>query len=170
MMSLRRRSDVDRGGRPPIPVIKGAFINLTGNVPQPDCFFIAPTDDPVPPMRYDVFVSYSSIQRDWAEVLAHNLKGAGKTVFFDQWELTPGADWVLSLDSALDESRSAVLVASPEAQESGWVREEYAKLTRRRVSEPGFKIIPAVHSGAGHDFPFLGGIQWVDFRDPHPYA
>lgn len=119
---------------------------------------------------YDVFISYSSMQREWAETLARNLTAAGRRVFFDQWRLKPGQKWVKSLHDGASLSRAAVLVASPEAQASGWVQEEYDKLKRREVEDPSFRIIPAVHSGPGDDFPFLGGIQWVDFRAPHDYA
>ncbi len=118
---------------------------------------------------YDVFISFSSAQRPWVEALGENLKSAGKTVFLDAWELVPGRDWIRAIDSAIDASRAAVLIVSPEALESGWVREEYEKLKRRSVERDDFPVIPVIHSTVEAEFPFIGHIQSVDFRAPVTY-
>lgn len=113
----------------------------------------------------DVFISHSSVQKEWVETLADNLQRAGKTVFLDLWRLVPGKDWVDGLREGLASCRSAVLVVSPEALQSGWVREEYEVLKRRQARDPAFAIVPIVHSDVDGE-PFYGSIQWVDFRDP----
>lgn len=74
---------------------------------------------------YDVFISHRSENKPWVEVLARNLKNQGYSVFLDSWELVPGKSLVSSLYEALKRSRKGILVATPEAIESGWVREEY---------------------------------------------
>jgi len=42
---------------------------------------------------YDIFVSYRTTHGAWVETLATNLKEQGLRVFFDKWELIPGASW-----------------------------------------------------------------------------
>lgn len=117
----------------------------------------------------NIFISYSGAQRPWAEALASNLSSAGKEIFFDKWNLIPGAHWIEELDNAISDCAAAVLIVSPEAYESGWVKDEYEKLKRRSNEGSGFTIIPVIHSGVGGEFPFIGNIQWVDFREPHEY-
>jgi serine protease AprX len=114
--------------------------------------------------RYDVFVSHSSAQKPWVEVLARNLTRAGLRVFLDRWELVPGKDWVEGLDQALKASKAAVLVMSPEAYHSGWVGREYRTLLARTIP-----IVPVVFGAVEAAFPFAESIHWVDFRSPHDY-
>jgi TIR domain/Putative serine esterase (DUF676) len=113
----------------------------------------------------DVFISHSSTQRDWVETLADNLQRAGKSVFLDLWRLVPGRDFIDGLRAGLAACRSAILVVSPEALQSGWVREEYEILKRRQAKDPKFTIVPIIHSEVDGKSPFFGSIQWVDFRD-----
>ncbi len=114
--------------------------------------------------RYDVFLSHSGAQKPWVEVLARNLRQAGLRVFFDIWELVPGNDWVEDLHRALTDSRTAVLVMSPESYHSGWVGREYRTLLARNI-----RIVPVVFGTLDAAFPFLESIQWVDFRPPVDY-
>lgn len=123
--------------------------------------------------NYDVFISYSSTQREWTATLARNLKAAQRTVFFDEWSLIPGRAFVRELEGAIGRSRAAVVVASPEAQASGWVREELDTLTRRRIDDRTFSVVPVVHSGKRDDIdalPFIGNMHWVDFRQDYRSA
>jgi hypothetical protein len=113
----------------------------------------------------DVFISHSSTQRDWVEALADNLQRAGKSVFLDIWRLVPGRDFIEGLREGLAACRSSILVVSPEALQSGWVREEYEILKRRQAKDPKFTIVPIIHSEVDGKSPFSGSIQWVDFRD-----
>lgn len=113
---------------------------------------------------YDVFISHKSEYKPWVIWLAEALKASGRSVFLDIWSLTPGENWLNGLHRGVQECRSAVLVATPEVVNSGWVRDEYNALKSRRESEPGFKLIPIVF-GELPDLPFLGNIQAVDFRD-----
>ncbi len=116
------------------------------------------------PKRYDVFLSHSSAQKEWVEALAQNLDRAGKKVFLDSWCLVPGRDFVDGLKRGLSESRSAVLVVSPNSFDSGWVREEFDALKRRQQREPDLNIIPVIHSTVEGKSFFPDNTQWVDFR------
>ena len=90
-------------------------------------------------------------------------------MFFDRWCLTPGRRWIAELDAAIDASKAAVLIVSPEASESGWVKDEYEKLKRRQNARARFPIIPVIHSRVEVELPFVGNVQSVDFRSPSDY-
>ncbi len=102
------------------------------------------------------------------EWLARALISSGRTVFLDIWNLVPGDSWVEGLHRGLNGCRAAVLVATPEVVNSGWVREEFDTLLRRRQSEPKFRFIPIVF-GDLPNLHFLANLQVVDFRDPGRY-
>ncbi len=118
--------------------------------------------------RYDVFVSHKSEHKPWVEWLSRSLISCGRSVFLDIWNLVPGDTWLEGLHRGLERSRAAILVATPEVVNSGWVREEYAVLQRRRQAEPGFRLVPLVF-GDIPNLPFLQNLQAVDFRDPARY-
>jgi hypothetical protein len=97
--------------------------------------------------EFDVFISHSSAQRAWVEAFASNLRLAGKSVFLDFWRLIPGRDWIDGLRTGLASCKSAILVVSPEALQSGWVREKYEVFRARQNEDPTFSIVPVIYSG-----------------------
>ncbi|WP_298621714.1 toll/interleukin-1 receptor domain-containing protein [uncultured Zoogloea sp.] len=113
---------------------------------------------------YDVFISHKSEYKPWVIWLAEALQASGRSVFLDIWNLIPGENWLEGLHRGVQQCRAAVLVATPEVVNSGWVRDEYNALKSRRENEPGFRLIPIVF-GELPDLPFLGNLQAVDFRD-----
>ncbi len=118
---------------------------------------------------YDVFISHKSDDKPWVRVLAKNLKAQGYGVFLDEWELVPGKSITEGLYHALTNSKKAILVASPETIESGWVREEYNQMIVQKKKDRDFSIIPVVLGMDIPDFPFMKDILWVDFRDQEKY-
>ncbi len=114
---------------------------------------------------HDIFISHKSEFKPWVEWLAHALEDHGRSVFLDSWHLVPGELWLEGLHHAVQACKSAILVATPEAVNSGWVREEFAALQRRRHALPGFRIVPLVF-GNLPNLPFLSNLQCVDCRDP----
>ena len=79
----------------------------------------------MPNKHYDVFISYRTTHKTWVDILARNLKGQGFTIFLDSWELIPGQDFTQKIHGALHNSRCAILIATPDASDSGWVQQEY---------------------------------------------
>ena len=117
------------------------------------------------PRGYDVFLSHKSEHKPWVEWLARCLKASGRSVFLDIWNLVPGESWVEGLRRGVDECRAAVLVATPDVINSGWIREEYNALLQRRQATPEFKLVPIVF-GDVPNLPFLLNLQGIDCRDP----
>ncbi len=75
--------------------------------------------------KYDVFISYSSPDRPWAEKLYRALKEEKQLeVFFDQERLETGNPWEPQLIKALEASQHLVMLWSNNAQISPWVNRE----------------------------------------------
>lgn len=115
-------------------------------------------------MEYDIFISYRTTFGSWVETLAQNLKAAGYSVFFDKWELVPGQNFMPQLQQALKCASRGILVATPDASDSGWVQMEYEQMMKQKNSGAGFFFIP-VTMGRFPDLPFLDEVQAIDFGD-----
>ena len=51
-------------------------------------------------MERDVFVSYTSADRAWAEWIGWQLKQAGLSVVLQAWDMLPGGDFVREMQRA----------------------------------------------------------------------
>jgi hypothetical protein len=77
--------------------------------------------------KYDVFISYSQNDRDWARKLFSDLMANRLNVFFDKDRLDNGRPWEEQLRTALNVSRSLIVVWTDEhAGQSDWVARERA--------------------------------------------
>lgn len=103
--------------------------------------------------KYDVFLSHRSVNKPWVEILARNLEACSLRVFFDKWSLIPGQSLPRQLWDAIQNSRKALVVATPEAADSGWVNEEYDAMIGRRTKDQGF-LIPLTFGGNVPNLPF----------------
>ena len=72
-------------------------------------------------MTYDVFLSYSRKDVDWAIRLEQGLKGRGLSVFRDASRLTAGERWDEQLQGAITQARNLVVLWSDNARASDWV-------------------------------------------------
>jgi len=87
---------------------------------------------------YDVFISHKSDCKPWVRVLAQNLKNQNYKIFLDEWELVPGKSIVNGLYQGLNQSQKGILAATPEAFESGWVKEEYQQMMIQKQEDKDF--------------------------------
>jgi hypothetical protein len=119
------------------------------------------------PKRYqfDAFISYSSADAPWADRLKAGLETYGVKVWIDRDELRPGDLIVERLETALADCRSYLLVVSPSAIKSNWVREEYHRaVTLAKSKERPLRLIPVILGKA--EVPgFLATRSWVEFLD-----
>ena len=107
-----------------------------------------------------IFISHHSRDKVWLENLAHNLKKIGYHVFLDILEAEP--PFKAKIDNALDNCHKAILVASPEAIESGWVRKEYEWMLNRQQNDPAFTFIPVINEISSY-FPFISDKDAINF-------
>ena len=85
----------------------------------------------------------------------------------DCWELIPGQNFPSQIYGAITKARCAILVATPDASDSGWVQQELDLMVNRKNSGSGFFFIPVI-LGEFPDLPFVETIQAVDFGDSSP--
>ena len=71
-----------------------------------------------------VFLSYATPDRAYAQRLASRLTKEGYQVWDAGSELHPGDNWSLKIGEALQRSKAMVVLVSPEAVKSEWLRRE----------------------------------------------
>ena len=110
------------------------------------------------------FISYSRTDSDFVDRLEADLRARGFNTWVDRRKLEGTREWQPQIDHAITEYPIMIVVLSPDAIASPYVRHEYEyahELGKRIVTllrKPNLPTIP----------PELSGIQWVDFVDK-PY-
>src|SRR4051794_19271819 len=116
----------------------------------------------MPPMDYDVFLSYNSRDYQAVERVGGWLKGRGLTCFMDRWYLVPGTSWQSALEQALKQSKAVVVFLGPGEVGRWQQRELHLALDRQAVS--GLPVVPVLLPGADPPLGFLSLNTWVDLR------
>lgn len=75
--------------------------------------------------EFDLFLSYSSRDRDQARAVVRAAEALELTVFQDEKDVEPGAVWAEEIRRALVNSREMALLASPTSLVSEWVQTEW---------------------------------------------
>jgi nucleoside 2-deoxyribosyltransferase len=70
--------------------------------------------------EYDVFLSYSREDSEWASQFAESLREAGLRAWFDVHNLLPGEKWMEQIQKALRESNTLIVILSPKSARSPW--------------------------------------------------
>jgi hypothetical protein len=104
-----------------------------------------------------IFISYSRKDTDFVRRLAGDLEKAGYDVWWDITDLRGGDDWVSRIPEAIESSPFFVVVLSPNAISSTWVRKEYTQALSLRK-----KVIPLMLERCAVPFA-LNTINFVDF-------
>lgn len=72
----------------------------------------------------NVFLSYSRQDREWAIAVAERLQAEGFAVWDSETELFPGDNFASRIADALDSADAMIVLVSPDALASEWVRHE----------------------------------------------
>jgi anti-sigma regulatory factor (Ser/Thr protein kinase) len=62
----------------------------------------------------DFFVSYTSVDRPWAEWIAWQLEAGGYQLVMQAWDIIAGKDWVHQMQQAMSAAERIVVVLSPD--------------------------------------------------------
>ena len=73
----------------------------------------------------DFFISYTSVDRAWAEWIAWQLEAAGHTTIIQAWDFRPGSNFVLAMQQAAEAHR-VVAVLSPDYLSAAYTQPEWA--------------------------------------------
>jgi energy-coupling factor transporter ATP-binding protein EcfA2 len=116
---------------------------------------------------YDVFFSYSGVDKAEVELLATRLqREAGLQPFLDKWHLVPGEPWQPELERAIEQSSTAAIFFGPQGRGAWHIEEVQVLLDKAARSRNDFRVVPVLLPGASADTldAFLKQRTWVDFR------
>jgi hypothetical protein len=74
----------------------------------------------------DFFISYTGVDRSWAEWIAWQLEAAGYTTVLQAWDFRPGDNFALAMQRAAAASVRTIAVLSPAYLQSGFTAAEWA--------------------------------------------
>jgi hypothetical protein len=92
--------------------------------------------------KWNVFLSYRSVNRPWVLNLYDVLRHQGHEVFIDQCVLKAGDQLMKRLQDALRASQAGVLVWSSSTGDSEWVNREYEVLEGMATEKADFQFVP----------------------------
>jgi len=123
-------------------------------------------------MKYDVFISYASEDRDTvARQLADQLRALGLSVWFDQTALKVGDNLRASIDAGLSQSKFGVVILSKYFFAKEWTKLELEGLFSRDVLG-GKVILPVWHDVTQEEVsrfsPMLSNRLSADTQDGIP--
>ena len=113
-------------------------------------------------MNKDIFISYSRRDQEFVTRLATDLDQQVTGVWFDQSAIQVGQNWHDEIMDGIRECKAFILVLSPDAAESRYVREEVNK-----ALELGKPIIPVLYRPGewlGEFASLVHDIQTLDLR------
>jgi formylglycine-generating enzyme required for sulfatase activity len=113
---------------------------------------------------HDVFVSYSSKDKNWADAACAVLERHRVRCWIAPRDITPGDEWGAAIVKGIHDSRMMVLIFSGHANDSGQVRRE----VERAISQ-GMNVLPVriedIRPEGAMEYA-LGNMHWLDAFTP----
>jgi len=103
-------------------------------------------------MTHDIFLSYSSQDRSWAERLQRELETRSFDVFRDQTDIRAGEAWDPALETAIRESRHMVVLWSDKVAGDSWVHKEMARFDALTQDDEERKLIQIALKGSNKGY------------------
>lgn len=119
--------------------------------------------------EYDVFLSYSSKDKETVHALAERLKKDGLRVWLDAWEIRPGDMIGLKIQRGLELSRTLVLCMSPAYFKSEWTTLEHHTLLFRDPTNAQRRFIPFLVENCNPP-DIIAQFAYIDWRTPSDEA
>jgi anti-sigma regulatory factor (Ser/Thr protein kinase) len=92
--------------------------------------------------KANFFVSYTGIDRSWAEWIAWQLEAEGYAVVLQAWDFTAGHDWAREMQHAVSSADRVVAVLSPEYLRSGHGEAEWRVFYARDPTGDQALVLP----------------------------
>jgi hypothetical protein len=90
----------------------------------------------------DFFISYTSVDRAWAEWIGYVLEEEGFTVIIQAWDFQPGSNFVLEMQKAASDADRTIMVLSPDYLKSQFAAPEWAAAFARDPEGLERKLVP----------------------------
>ncbi len=94
--------------------------------------------------KYDVFISYASHDRAFAERIAEELKSKGHQIWYDDWEVLVGHDVVDRVYEGIRDSRFLLVLLSEKSVKSRWVQQEINAARIREIESGATIVLPVI--------------------------
>ncbi len=122
--------------------------------------------DPTDTDTYDVFISYSSHDKNWVRgELLRGLEAAKLRVCIDYRDFEPGAPIVAGIERAIQASRKTLLILTPAHLQSEWAELEDLLLHTLDPAYRQRRLIPLRLVKC--DLPLrIRGLSYIDFAEP----
>jgi hypothetical protein len=95
-------------------------------------------------MRKDVFISYSSVDADFVEKLAEDLRKHNFKVWLDTWDHSLGADIAEEINGGLKESGVLLVVITEKSMKSKRPKAELANKYAVEIQKDNLMVIPTI--------------------------
>lgn len=113
---------------------------------------------------YDVFIGHCHEDLEPARRLAGRLRADGVRVWFEEWVSHPGEDFEFEIEDGLENSRSLILLASPDMFGTGWPRFERMTVPFRDPSNDKRRFIPLLMREGGDVHETIRRYRQIDWR------
>ncbi len=114
----------------------------------------------------DVFISYNTEDRPFAERLAKDLAFHGLHVWWDQWEMKVGDSLTEKIQDGISRSSWLAVVLSPRSVKSPWVKRELAAALAQEIESEKVVVLPVLVADCIVP-PFLRDKIYADFRSSY---
>lgn len=115
-------------------------------------------------MAYDVFISYSHVDKLAADAACATLEAAGIRCWIAPRDIAPGAEWGEAIVEAIDHCSVMVLIFSSNANELRQVRREVERAVNAGDTIMPVRIEPAEPTRSLAYF--MAGLHWLDALNP----
>ncbi|QBD83452.1 toll/interleukin-1 receptor domain-containing protein [Ktedonosporobacter rubrisoli] len=79
----------------------------------------------------DFFISYTQVDRAWAEWITWQLEAAGYSTILQAWDFRPGSNFVLEMDKATKIAHRTLVLLSPDYINALYTQPEWAEAFRQ---------------------------------------
>jgi hypothetical protein len=93
---------------------------------------------------HDFFVSYTSVDEEWAVWIAGVLEDAGYSVVIQVWDFLPGSNFVIEMQKAVCSSRRLIAVLSPDYLAARYPQPEWAAIFAADPEGIERKLVPVM--------------------------
>ncbi|WID99691.1 toll/interleukin-1 receptor domain-containing protein (plasmid) [Bosea vestrisii] len=90
----------------------------------------------------DFFISYTGVDRQWAEWIAFVLEEEGFTTILQAWDFRPGSNFVLEMQKASEAAQRTIMVLTADYLKSGMAAPEWASAFGRDPQGLERRLLP----------------------------
>jgi|SRR5579859_1108217 len=117
----------------------------------------------------DLFISYSSKDKDFAEKLAKDLSSCGLKVWFDKWKMMVGDSLHNKIEDGITNSAWLAVVLSPSSVSSPWVKKELNSALMKELEQKQVCVLPLLYQKCNIPL-FLQDKIYADFSSEYEHG